>query len=88
MSAPHQDLVNAWLAAHGGPRRFGRGESTDFFTIQRWLKMYGFVLSSREGSYFVRASDDECKKLKWPQVIDLVDTIRAATGLETIRPRA
>lgn len=84
----HEASVDAWMVANGGPRRFARGESADFFALQRWLLAHDYVLSAHAGSFFIRPRGGERKKMKWPQVIDLVDTIRAATGLETILPRA
>lgn len=81
-------MIDAWLATHGGPRRFQRGESADFFALQRWLLCRGYVLSASKGSFFVRPVGGERQQMKWRQVIELVDTLRAAHGLETIVPMA
>lgn len=81
-------MIDAWLAAHGGPRRFERGESADFFALQRWLLCRGYALSAAKGTFYVRPIDGERQQMKWREVIELVDTLRAAHGMETITPLA
>lgn len=78
-------MIDAWLAANGGPRRFRRGESSDFVFLQRWLYGRGYVLSSAKGSFFLRNGHGDPRQVKWPEVIAVVDTLRAAEGLETLR---
>lgn len=79
-------MVDAWLAAHGGARRFARGESSDFFALQRWLLRRGYVLSSTKGAFFLRRGDGERQRTTWREVIALVDVLRVGEGLETIQP--
>lgn len=78
-------MVKAWVAAHGGPRRFPRGESTDFFAVQAWLHQRGIGLSSIKGSYWIRRGDGAPRRqAKWRDVIALVDRLRVEEGREPI----
>lgn len=78
-------MVKAWVAAHGGPRRFPRGESTDFFAVQAWLHQRGIGLSSVKGSYWIRRGDGAPRRqAKWRDVIALVDRLRVEEGREPI----
>lgn len=81
-----RQMIDAWLDQRGGPRRFTSGDSADFYAVQRWLIQYDYVLSTFQGSFFIRPRGGQPRRMKWPQVIDLVDTLRSATGLPTIRP--
>ena len=78
-------MVTAWVAVHGGPRRFPRGESTDFFAVQAWLYRRGIVLSSMKGAFWIRRGEGAPRKqAKWRDVIDLVDRLRLKEGREPI----
>lgn len=81
-------MIDAWLTTHGGPRRFQRGESADFYYLQSWLRSRGYALSASKGSFFIRPIDGERQQVKWREVIELVDMLRAAHGMETITPMA
>lgn len=83
--AEARGMIDAWIAAHGGVRRFQRGESTDFVYLQRWLYLRGYVLSAAKGSFYLRRGDGDRRQAKWREVIVLVDTLRVGEGLQTIQ---
>lgn len=80
------DLVQTWLAAHSGPRRFPAGTSSDYFGVQRYLQERGYTLTQVASKYTVSSGRGRPRTLAWREVIDLVDTLRSAEGLPTFRP--
>lgn len=80
-----QAMVECWTAVHGLPRRFQRGESTDFFYVQGWLYKRDYALSASKGKFTIQSADRSWHGLSWRQVIELVDELRCHEGLEPYR---
>lgn len=71
------------------PRVFEPGFQTDFYCIQNFLADHGYSLNSLGSWAFgVTSGKGRPKRIKWCQVIDIVDEIRVAKGLEPVRRRA
>lgn len=85
MSFDLSAAIAAWSARHGGPRRFQPGESVDFYSVQSWLHRRGYSLAGLKGRFVVEAKGRSQRNLLWRQVLELVDQLRAAEGLEPYR---
>ncbi|MBW8636968.1 hypothetical protein K1W69_07190 [Hoeflea sp. WL0058] len=79
------DLVESWLSAHGGPRRFPAGTSSDYFGVQRFLEERGYTLTQVASKFTLSSGKGRPRTLSWRDVIELVDTLRSAEGLPTFR---
>lgn len=80
----HRDMVDAWLKAHGGPRRFRTGDSTDLVYLQNWLYQRGYLVFSTANAFFVRVMDGKPKRMRRRELIAFVDKLRASEGLKPI----
>lgn len=72
-------------------RRFEPGFSTDFYTIRAFLARHGYELTGQASWGFGIAKINgkgRPQRVHWSRVIDLVDRIRIAIGLEPIRRTA
>lgn len=89
--ASDRDLVNGWLAQHGGPRRFEEGATGDPGMIALWLRSKGFQTSYRQGGgggvVHVVYPDGRKASLTMKKLTDLADSLRIAEGLEPIIAR-
>ncbi len=72
------------------PRQFEEGFSTDYHAIQSFLERHGYCLRQSVGRCQIKkpGSRKWSKNMHWTKVLDLVDDIRAAQGLTTIKVRA
>ena len=80
--------VEDWLAANGGPRRFARGDSCDYFSLQKFFEEHGYGLSQQKGKYRITVGSGRPKEATWSAVVALADKLRTAVGLEPFRRRA
>lgn len=80
-----QAMVDSWIARNGCARRFLPGESVDFFAIQSWLQRRGHALSAVKGRFVLESKGRSRRNLLWREIIDLVDDLRVAEGLEPYR---
>jgi len=81
-----QQQIDEWLVAHGGARRFAPADSTGYFTVQRFLLDRQYLLSASAGQYVVRRIGRKPRRMSWAKVLQLVDTLRIAEGLEPFAP--
>lgn len=75
-------MVADYLKAHGA-RRFEQGESVDYFGLQAWLRDRGYTLTSR-ASLYTLSSGGRPKVMPWRNVVQFVDKMRLAEGLQPI----
>ncbi|MGN6538921.1 MAG: hypothetical protein ACTHKQ_24740 [Mesorhizobium sp.] len=80
-------LIQDYIAKHG-VRRFERGQSGDYEGVKRFLEDRGYSLNGWQGKHRVSRGAGRPKLMFWSQVIDLVDEIRTAEGLQTLRRQA
>lgn len=82
--------VEQWLAANGGPRKFARGDSGDLFALKSWLlaRGYEFKNSSMHISIKKIGTYGAPRKMTPTKVIEFVDELRRAEGLEPLRRRS
>ncbi len=78
-------MVECWTARNGLPRRFQPGESLDFYAVQAWLQRRGYALGAVKGRFAILSPGKNRHGLSWRQVIELVDELRVAEGLEPYR---
>lgn len=83
------DLVTGWLAQHGGPRRFERGDSADPLSLKIFLRERGYEMSYRwrgGGKPTLRkiGARGAPKRMTLRDVVSFVDRLRAMEGLERI----
>jgi hypothetical protein len=80
-------LVAGWLAQHGGPRRFERGDSATLDAMKWFLRDRGYeVTFTQKGGMALKQSGamGRPRKVKLRELIEFVDAMRAAEGLERI----
>jgi hypothetical protein len=77
-----QKLIEEFIARNG-VRRFDAGQTTDRYSIQKFLEERGYTLSGWQGKIKISSGRGRPRKLTWAQVIKLVDELRAAEGLPT-----
>lgn len=79
------EMVAEWLAKNGGPRKFGMRDGSDYFSVKMFLHERGYQFS---GGYMGASKITKGKwssgRLKWHQVIAIVDELREAEGLPRI----
>lgn len=78
-----QMMVADYLAKHGA-RRFNRGETVDYSTLQIWLAPRGYTLSVHRSQYKLAVGAGKLKPVQWREVIRFVDRLRVAEGLQPI----
>lgn len=67
-------------------RRFEPGFSTEFYALQIFLARYGYELSGQGSWGFgLCLFGKKPKRMQWAKVIEFVDGVRVANGLEPIR---
>lgn len=76
-------LIADYLAKHGA-RRFARGETVDYTTMQLWLAPRGYTLQVHRSKYLLTIGTGKPKPIKWHDVIRFVDRLRIAEGLQPI----
>lgn len=79
--------VDEWLAQNGGPRRFERGFSTDYYSIRQYLADRGVRFENHRNQPKLY-QNGRAKSVTWPEVHALVDEFRIAEGLTPIIQRA
>lgn len=74
--------------ATNGVRRFERGDGGDYGKLQDYLVSKGYRLRKVVNSYVID-QQGKClvKSMQRKPVIEFIDKLRAADGLETIMPR-
>lgn len=81
-----QLMVEDWLKANGGARRFQRGESADPLAVQAWLRERGVdcngVSRTCGAAYKVSRGSGAAKRMSWADVLAMVDKMRRAEGLQ------
>jgi hypothetical protein len=91
ITVPVTDLNSAieqWMAANNGPRRFERGDSGDFFSVQEYLRARGHdVRGSPMSKGFTVISDGKKRSMGWHGILRLADEFRASEGRQTIFSR-
>lgn len=76
-------MVADYLKAHG-VRRFEPGERVDYFGLQAWLHERGFRLTSKQSLYSISSGMGRPKVMPWRNVVQFVDKMRLAEGLQPI----
>lgn len=73
-----------WLAAHGGPRRFQRGDTSDLYHLKYWLASRGWELIVKTSLCTLSKTGvrRQPKIMTQAKVLQIVDEIRIAEGLE------
>lgn len=84
-----EDLVKGWLAQHGEPRRFKRGDSADPLSLKSFLRDRGYELGYRwrgGGNMSLKriGAHGAPKRMTLREVVAFVDRIRAEEGLQRI----
>lgn len=80
-------LVAGWLAQHGGPRRFERGDSATVDAMKWWLRERGYeVAFTQKGGMALKQSGamGRPRKVTVRDLVAFVDELRVAEGLERI----
>ncbi|MFD1197396.1 hypothetical protein ACFQ3K_03510 [Brucella gallinifaecis] len=78
------NLVEKWILEHGGPRRFEPQVRCSFYYAQDYLGQFGIRLHLHDGQCKM-LEGGRWKRLRWPQVLKMVDERRAAQGLQTLQ---
>lgn len=68
--------------AKNGVRRFERGACSDFTSIQVFLRERGYRLVGTWNRYVLAHGGSVRMRLKWQDVLEVVDDLRAREGLE------
>lgn len=80
-------LVAGWLAQHGGPRRFERGDSATLDALKWFLRDRGYEVSfTQKGGMALKntGAPGRPRTVKLRDLVAFVDELRAAEGLERI----
>ena len=77
-------LIEDFIAKNG-VRRFAMGDRCDMDTVKRFLEDRGYTLNGWQGKHKVAHGKGRPRVMSWSQVVGLVDKLRAAEGLPTIR---
>lgn len=83
-----QSQIDAWLVAHGGPRRFEAGASTDILAIADVLRRHGLDVTYTQkmgGRYTVRGNG-KTETFDRRSFLAFYDAIRVENGLTPICP--
>ncbi len=80
-------MVEEWLAQNGA-RKFGKGESADHQSIRFFLQDRGYELSGWQGKFRISKGAGRPKVMTWRAVLEFVDELRLAEGLQPILVRA
>lgn len=85
-------LIDKWLEAHGGPRCFEGGASSEVLHMRSFLEARGFVLRSAGPStpttraYQVTSPNGgRPRRVRAADLVAFVDEVRVAEGLTPIR---
>ncbi|MBN8241898.1 hypothetical protein JF546_02600 [Nitratireductor aquimarinus] len=81
-------LKENWIKTHGAPRRFERGETTDYEAIRDYLAEFGYRVTYHLMRYSVSNGRGRPKLLTRTQLIELYDEFRTAEGLAPILAEA
>jgi hypothetical protein len=94
VTGPDAELVARWLAEHGGPRRFARGDSASPESLAAFLEARGYLITAPDWPANLKScllrkvgARGRPRAIKPREVIALVDEMRLAEGLEPIAPR-
>ncbi|SFJ54578.1 hypothetical protein SAMN04515648_4527 [Phyllobacterium sp. CL33Tsu] len=82
-----EQMISDWTDRNGGPRRFSRGESTDFLAIRSNLEKHGYKLSGHRYEYIVSKNGMSRRKFDWHGLLRFIDDLRVADGLPAILAR-
>lgn len=82
-------LVAGWLAQHGGPRKFARGETADPFGLRFWLEARGYSVkyTQKDGGKITVArvgAKGRPMSFTGKKFIAFVDHLRVYEGLEPL----
>lgn len=79
--------IEEWLRLNGGPRRFERGFSTDYFNIRQYLIERGIRIENHQNRLKLYEGNRP-RIVSWEEVHAMVDEFRIAEGLTPIIQRA
>lgn len=79
------EMIADWLARNGGARRFERGESSEYFQIQKFLEERGYTFAKVASRLTIGFAGGRKKSVSWAQAIDFVDKIRRQEGLQPFK---
>ncbi|NTS30696.1 hypothetical protein HQ945_05470 [Phyllobacterium sp. BT25] len=82
-----EQMISDWMDRNGAPRRFSRGESTDFLAIRSYLEKHGYRLSGHRYEYIFSRNGMPRRKFDWRGLLRFVDDLRVADGLPPILAR-
>lgn len=80
-------MIQDWLERNGGPRRFEPNATSDQLAIQIWLRERGIYINGYQAKWTISTSKGRPKGVKWAQIMEMVDKIRAEEGLEPFGQR-
>jgi len=82
-------LTTNYIAKHG-VRRFEQGTSSEYYALQAWLLQRGHVLTCASHRYTLKpvGQPGRGKGMTWAGVLDFIDRLRTAEGLEPLRRKA
>lgn len=82
-------MVEDWLKQNGGPRRFERGLSADYFGLKDYLADRGVHIENKQGRKLRMATKSgRLRDVTWTDVYAMADKFRVAEGLTPILRRA
>ncbi|TIM14479.1 MAG: hypothetical protein E5Y67_12430 [Mesorhizobium sp.] len=75
-------MVDDWLKLNGGPRRFEQGVTTDTWLVRQYLTDRGISVTGTYGKWKIVRGPGRPKTGTWAAVMEIVDEIRLAEGLQ------
>lgn len=78
-------LVEQWIAAHDGPRRFEPGVKSGFDATQYELQGFGVEVRRRGNRFAVKRLDGRWQFIRWEKLVELRDDFRKLHGREPLR---
>lgn len=77
-------LVDEWISMHGAPRRFEPHVRCSFYYARDYLDQFGIRLHLHDGQCKM-LDGGRWKRLRWHQVLKLVDEKRLSQGLQPLQ---
>lgn len=82
-----QAEIDRWIERNGGARRFERGASNDFTSINHYIGRHGYsALFPKSGEVVVHTPTGKPSRMPFRRFMEFVDGLRSAEGLEPMLP--
>jgi len=81
-------LISKWLESNGGPRKFPKGDNSDFLAIRRFLEKHGYRRNGHRGQFIISKGQLFRRRFCRRSMLQFVDELRVAEGLPPILARA